>query len=354
MKKLALALVSFVISLGLAELGYRWWTAPDPDAPDGTDHEWRRRYNRLNETLYMRSEIDALIYEPRPDSEVEMEYGVARFNAAGLRQDFMPAEDASDVVRVAVVGDSLVWTEFLETEHTLPSKIGDALGSGYEVLNFGVSGYDTTQEVAYYEHRVRPFHPNVVVVVFCMNDMMIMSGPYERHATDAEKERKHAQDRLLDDRAPVRRETLDWVLAQEEEEATFRTLSALGAHFRRWSFARNYIDEYLVMLNEEDRVETFRTAVRRVGELIREDGARAIFVISPVLDAWDDYHWDPIHDEVGHTARLAGFEVVDPLEGWRDEITPDEIRIWGDNLHYNRGGNALFGETIAEVIEEAP
>ena len=50
--------------------------------------------------------------------------------------------------------------------------------------------------------------------------------------------------------------------------------------------------------------------------------------------------------------RLAGFEVLDPLPAWQEEITPEEIRIPGDNLHYNRGGNALFGETIAEAIRE--
>lgn len=352
MKKLAVALLSFSISLAVAEGIYRWWMAPDESTPDGTDHEWRRRYNRLNETLYMRSDVDALIYEPRPNTEVEMEYGTAHFNELGMRQELTPSIEPGEATRVAVLGDSLVWTEFLEVEHTLPSKIADALGSGYEVLNFGVSGYDTEQEAAYFENRVRLFHPKIVVVVFCMNDMMIMSGPYERHATDAEKERKRAQDRLLDQRAPVRRETLDWVLARDEEEATFRTIAALYGHFRRWSFARNYVDEYLVMLREEDRIDAFRTAVRQMGDAIRQDGARGIFVISPVLDSWDDYHWDPIHDEVSHTARLAGFEVLDPLPEWREQISPDEIRIPGDNLHYNRGGNALFGETIAEVIEE--
>src|SRR5262249_24936879 len=147
----------------------------------------------------------ALIYEPVPGASATMEYGAAAFDRGSMRDDREHAPQPDARVRIAIVGDSLVWSEFVSLADSLPRRVGAALGPRYEVLNFGVTGYDTTQEAAWYEHTVRAFHPQIVVVVHCMNDEMIMSGPFERYATPAEHARKDAQDALFDRVAPVRR-----------------------------------------------------------------------------------------------------------------------------------------------------
>ncbi|HJL02553.1 MAG TPA: GDSL-type esterase/lipase family protein [Polyangiaceae bacterium LLY-WYZ-15_(1-7)] len=351
-KKLALAAVSLLVSLGIAEGVYRWSQQKDESTPDGGDDGWRQRYRRLNETLYMRSEDPALIYEPRPGAEVEMEYGPARFNGAGMREDHEVQREPGEDTRVAVVGDSLVWSEFLPAEDALPQQLDAALGEGWEALNFGVTGYDTAQEAAWYAKAVRPFAPEVVVVVWCMNDMMIMSGPFERWCDEEERARKTAQEQLVERVAPFRRETLDGVLAREEEEASFKLWARLSGMVRRARFEDAYVDEYLVMAEQPERVRRTEAAIARLGAAIRADGATPVFVISPVLEQWERYRWEAIHDVVREAAEGAGFAVLDPLERWRGEEDPEELRISGDNLHYDRSGNRVFAETLAGFLRD--
>jgi lysophospholipase L1-like esterase len=357
----ALLSATLLLASFAAELVYRWSLADAAERPVD-DGGWRARYRQMNEALYQRSDDAALIYEPRPNSRVEMEYGPAAFNAAGMRDDRDYArgreEAAGAKTRVALLGDSLVWGEFLalddapgrQLERALAESRGD--DDAFEILSFGVSGYDTAQEARWYEKAVRPYEPDVLVLVYCMNDMMIMSGPYNRYANEAERRRKEEQDRIFDRVAPLRRETLDRVAREDEEASTLRLLARLRSIFRRLTFDARYVDEYTIMNADRDRVAATEAALARLGAAARHDGARALLVISPVLESWGRYHWREIHDRVTAAGRAAGFTVVDPLSQWRASHDPARLRFPGDNLHYNPRGSALLARRIAAAIEE--
>lgn len=353
-KRVALALASLLVSGALAEGVYRIATRPDASTPDGSDDDWRQRYNHMNESIYRASEDPRLVYEPNPSSAVEMEYGVAGFNAGSMRAADEPALEPGPDRRVAIVGDSLVWSEFLPVHEALPQRIDTSLGGGWEVLNFGVSGYDTSDEAAWYERHVRRYAPEIVVVVFCMNDMMIMSGPFERFASEADRARKDAQEALLADVAPVRRETIDDVVRRQEEGATFKLWARLQGILARREFDAHYDDEYLAIARQRDALTRFTNALGRLGASITRSGARALLVISPVLESWDDYHWYALHGRVRALAEDAGFTVLDPLDGWRESEDVEGMRVPGDNLHYDQSGNRLFADTLAAFIRSAP
>ncbi|MFK7986472.1 MAG: SGNH/GDSL hydrolase family protein [Sandaracinaceae bacterium] len=352
MRRLALSAGVLLVSLVLAEGAFRAKLALE-DHPSGDDGGWRARYIHMNETIYRRSNDAALVYEPVRGASVEMEYGPAGFNAAGMRDDREFRETATDGVRrVAVVGDSLVWSEFLALEDTIPRQIEASLGDGFEVMNFGVTGYDLTQEAAWYERAVRPLHPDVVVVVYCMNDMMIMSGPFERYANPSDRARKDSQEARQAELAPLRRETLDGALAERERQAASKVLSRAWGLFERWRFDRDYTDEYLLAFAHAPSRERAERAIDRLGAAIEDDGARPLFVISPVLERWDDYRWRAIHAHVRDRAEAAGFTVVDPLDDWRETEDAESMRVGGDNLHYDRSGARVMGRTIAAAVRE--
>lgn len=85
------------------------------------------------------------------------------------------------------------------------------------MLNAGVTGYDTSQELVWYQRAVKPLHADIVVVVYCMNDMLIMSGPYGRFALLAEQvSMKDEQDAWFTRIAPLRRETIDQMISYHE------------------------------------------------------------------------------------------------------------------------------------------
>lgn len=349
--RVALLVASTALALAAAEGIYRGVIAEPPGGAG--DEDWYARYRRMNETIYMRSEIEGLVYEPRPSSAVEMEYGVAGFDAERRRWDGTARDRTGERVEVALVGDSLAWSELVSVADSLAARLEEALGATHRVSSFGVSGYDTVEEAIYYEHRVRPHAPDVVVVVFCLNDLFFASGPYARFATAAEQARKDAQDRWFDRVARVRRETLDAVAQDDERESTLKILARARALVRRASFERAYVDEYTIAFGDPARRERTRAALSRLGAAIRADGAAAILVVSPILESWDRYRWAAIHAFAREAGEAAGFTVVDPLEGWRGALRPDDLRAPGDQLHYGPEGNLALARALAPAVRAA-
>lgn len=350
--RVLLAALSLVASLGAAELAYRAIAADRP--PNGGDEHWYRRYRAMNTTLYQRSADRELIYEPVAGSSIEMEYGLAAFNGQRLREDHeVAALPDAQRTRVAIVGDSLVWSEYLSQRDAIPSRVGEALGPSFEALNAGVTGYDTTQEARWYEVAVRPLHPRVVVLVFCMNDLLIMSGPYGRFADGDELAIKDAQDAMFARVAPVRRETIDELNDRSEREASWRLLARLRGVWDRWRLESSYVDEYLIVADDPARRARLMAALDRMGSAIRSDGAIPVLVISPVLERWDDYRWRGLHRIVADAGERARFAVRDPLDELRADHDADELRSGSDNLHYGRTGSRIFGARIADAVREA-
>ena len=352
--KLAFGAFGMFAAFALGECGLRGYERFEHSHRGADDDAWRDRVRRMNRTIYRRSDDPRLIYEPNPSTSVPMPYGPAGFNAGAMRDDHEIAI-ATDPTRprVAILGDSLVWSEEVPVEDSLPRRIGDSLASTRaEVLNFGVTGYDTAQEAAWFEDHVRTYHPDVVVVVYCLNDVMIMSGPFNRFATPEESARKDAQDALLDRLAPLRAETLDDLAARDEAASASHLLSRAQWTLRRafYDRSRDYQDEYSVLYAQPDSRRHLQEALQELSSAIHRSGARAHLVISPVLRDFSHYHWDAIHAWIAGEARRVGFTVSDPLGGWRGHERGEHLRLPGDSLHYNPTGQRVLAAFIADAI----
>ena len=352
---MALALTSTLLAYGAAEGLYRWRSAARPAPRD--DPAWRERIRSMNRTIYRRSPDPVLVYEPNPGASKRMAYGDAGFNLAGMRDDREHALEPDGRLRVALLGDSLVWSEEVAVADALPRAVERALGgeAEVEVLPFGVSGYDTVQEARWYERAVRPYKPAVVALVYCLNDAMIVSGPYGRFATAEEKARKDAQDALWDRLAPVRAETLDTRAAEDERAATFRLLSRARWWLRARTYEQSsdYTDEMLLSHADPERAERGQRALAALGAMLRSDGVQAHLFISPVLRSWGRYPWRRVHEQIAAYGRAAGFTVHDPLDAWLRAERPEALRILDDPVHYGPHGNDRFGRFIAARLQAA-
>jgi hypothetical protein len=112
------------------------------------------------------------VYVPECDRDV-----LLTFNHDGMRGPDFPVEKSPGVCRVAVVGDSMVAAVATDEEMTLVRRLEKRLnanpsGTRYEVMNFGISGSSTGQELVLYREVVRKYRPDVVVCAFCVaNDL---------------------------------------------------------------------------------------------------------------------------------------------------------------------------------------
>lgn len=102
-----------------------------------------------------------------------------RINSDGLRDDEHARAADRQTLRIAVLGDSYMQGLNVPLEHTFPSFLERrvsgcfaAAGRAVEVINFGVSGYGTAQELLAYRHQAAGYAPDLVLIaVYTNNDI---------------------------------------------------------------------------------------------------------------------------------------------------------------------------------------
>ena len=106
----------------------------------------------LNSDNYQLSENSILVYEPKPL--------VDDINADSLRDYDYPINKGKDTFRIAVIGDSLAFGYGVNLQDAYAKQLElklNAMNTGkrYEVLNFGVGGYDIQQSVERLKEKAR-------------------------------------------------------------------------------------------------------------------------------------------------------------------------------------------------------
>ena len=95
-----------------------------------------------------------------------------RINSFGFRDRERHGEKPIETLRIAVLGDSFTEARQVDLEDTFCAVIEkqlmkhSALARNIEVLNFGVSGHGTFQQLLNLRHRVWRFDPDVVLLAF--------------------------------------------------------------------------------------------------------------------------------------------------------------------------------------------
>ena len=96
-----------------------------------------------------------------------------RINSVGLRDTEHPIRKPANAWRIAVLGDSYAEAMQVAMEDSFPAVLEHELGNcpslqgkEVEVINFGVSGYGTAQELLTLRHRAAQYQPDLVLLAF--------------------------------------------------------------------------------------------------------------------------------------------------------------------------------------------
>ncbi len=270
------------------------------------------------------SDHPILFYEPRPDYRgtfsPDPESGRAAeiaINSQGFRDREYPLEKDAGTFRIAVLGDSIVWGHGLPVEDSFPEQLerlcAEQVDRRVEVLNFGVSGYSTRQEVELYRVKVSRYDPDLVVVGYCLNDYLESSV---------------------------------------ESRAFHRLYYDLFSH----SYALDLVQRAVAGLAggrlDSHRDEELQSVLRGQFELLSTlcGDARIVVVIFPELTDFRVYVRKRLHERIVEALNGTTCEVLDLLEPFsRHEFQALQLNP-RDNAHPNALGNRIAAEAALAFL----
>ncbi|MEZ6013835.1 MAG: GDSL-type esterase/lipase family protein [Planctomycetota bacterium] len=289
----------------------------------------------------------------------------ARINAEGFRGADFDAPGVKRAQRIACLGDSFTFGWGVEDDETFPVRLAAALESGatagqWQVLNCGMPGYNTWQELRLYEKAVRPAQPKVVVIGWYANDL----DPYSIGATGTLAPTDHplAGTAILDWYVRKFRPTkpnfqfsgLD-VDAAKSLKPFYDTNRDLVEHNAGDPRARPYVERNLEHLG-------------LLFDAIQQDGAQPVLLVFPTVGQMDalkakrasspepEYLADRaivarIQADLAAFAASRGVLSVDLL----DAYMASEVRPFGsvDLSHPSVRGQQLAADALAAALEAA-
>ena len=101
--------------------------------------------------------------------ETEQFRTAVRINENGLRDREHSYQRQNDLRRILVLGDSFAWGYGIEEADRFSQRLEETLD--VEVINAGVSGYSTDQELLWYGYEGIKYETDLVILVVAGNDV---------------------------------------------------------------------------------------------------------------------------------------------------------------------------------------
>ncbi len=325
----ALLLAQFVALLLVIELLLAWFQPvqfrrPRPPQPD---NEW-------SALLHRPSTAPGVPYELNPGKSAMIRGVLVSVNSLGFRGREYSVVKPPDTVRIVAMGASVAFGWTTTAEDSYPGQLErllnqDAAGTTrrYEVMNFGVGGYATRDEVATLETKALPLDPDLIIIDYHPN------GP---------------------ETEPV--QPLHQVFHKTEWWERLNILRLLAFGRREWGMrtlgdGSNY--RYLAA-PDGPHWPSLLKAFDKARDLAAARGLKVIVIVFPTyggVKSWAEYPIADLHAQTIEAAQQRGFLTLDMLPIYAASgFTVAEIAA--DDEHPNAVGLGLAAQALEKLILE--
>ena len=316
-------------------------------------------------------------------------------NSAGFRDREHSIQKPPGTIRIAVLGDSFSEAAQVKLQDTFWSVLERELagcpalrGRTVEVLNFGISGYGTTQELQMLRHNVWQYQPDIVMLAFLPgNDVRNNSRELEpdrgrpffdlvegqlvldesfRDAPEAVRFRESTTVRIKDFllrnvrvlsavyRAKERLKERLQPAATSTSEAGLDTLVFVPPPDEKWARAWTMTEGIIVLMHDEVRSHGAKFVVVELNNAVQVHPDPA-FIARAAKQLGSDDLEEPDR-RLQQLAETRGFVFLSLTEPMRTIAQRDKIFFHGfpntspGSGHWNEKGHAVAGKLIADEL----
>lgn len=271
-----------------------------------------------------------------------------RINRQGLRDREYPFARVSGRKRILVLGDSFAWGFGVEQDEIFSEQLESTLAD-VEVINAGVSGYSTDQELLWLEAEGRRYRPDLVILTLSGNDdalnrrsvaYFVYPKPFFVLAPGGALELRNV---------PVPGASLPRRLAfhGSRRSAILKLIVDRSARLARRtrSAAAHGADEAGPDQRPEEPFALTTALLERIQRVTDEAGARLLLLTTGTYWPADS---PGTYGDLLDTLRQRGFAILD-VEACTG-FAPDLMRL-PDDGHWNARGHAFVAARLSELIE---
>ena len=281
------------------------------DGIDFMDYRSIRYYE-----IFERSSNRILRYIPKAG----FQKGPISINSHGFRDREYTEAKPAGVIRIAVMGDSVVWGHRVAQDETFAKQLEKILrekkSGSIEVMNFGVAGYSLQQEVEFFFEKAKQFDIDYVILGLSINDYK-----YSSAAGDFLRQNDHIS---------IFRKSY---LLSYLQEVSLRILND------RFGLPMRYLQTLVDIPYELLRLQN---------EFPRDQ--KNLIVIFPLLHQFEKYPRAVVHRLYRDGAKGLNYEILDLLTFYQ-QFDPKELKLSPrDFVHPNEKGHRIAAEAVAKHI----
>lgn len=276
-----------------------------------------------------------------------------RINKDGIRDEVYARIKPASTYRIAAVGDSCTFGMAVDLQDTWPKQLEKELRrskASVEVINFGVMGYNTTQEAEIIREKVLGYSPDLIVIGYSLNDIGILS----RERTVLSTYRGYNSflttgigfiDKFLGRSKLYLLLKNRFYLKKTKADTKPPRYSKDGQKVLKMGYNGFLLNAYQEPENWS-RLHAAFADIRRA----TQPKVPVLIAIYPELQNLQQYPFSELHKIVKKLAGQYAFAVIDPLSAFLPYEIQD-VRISAANAHPNPLGNKIFSHAIASYIQ---
>jgi lysophospholipase L1-like esterase len=278
-------------------------------------------------------------YSRVQDGKIEYAY-----NSEGFRDAEHAKQKPPGVIRLVVIGDSVTEGAGVEVDEIFTSRLQQILGPLHEVINLGMSGLNTPQEVHVLELAGLGYDPDVVIVNFVLNDCDFFS---EFNAAQQFTREKDAKIGLLGD-INIDPRIKRWL----KSSAFVYFVKSRVEHLVGMATGKGESNYYRSLWSQEYCYQRVTEGFDRLKDLHAKNAFEIHVIIWPLLVDYKPYAFAHIHERVKREAETRGFKVLDLVDTFA-ALSYRKLQVTAeDNVHPNGVGHRIAAETYLEWMHK--
>ncbi|MFA5093607.1 MAG: SGNH/GDSL hydrolase family protein [Candidatus Omnitrophota bacterium] len=276
-------------------------------------------------------EFDPILGYKLIPNAVGKSYGqTIKINSQGLRDTEHDYRRKYPLLRIAILGDSFTMGVGIEDIQDIYPKIIEKELPGVEVINLGVGGYNTDQEINFFKTEGIKYHPDLVILMFFINDNQAMLA-------DIPGMQKLEKYHILQIRELLRKNIYMLKYAKE------LTSLAIQTYFK--PEAPEKIPSVLAYKECLGQITNF-------SPYLKAKNSKLIVFLLPEIENFKNYRYTQVHDYIRTNLAKNGIICYDLLPDFKAlELDSEDLWVSRQNHHLNKLGQRYLAQFVLRRLK---